>query len=48
MPLFSLFSAHATDKKEDKKKDTSKLDAPVASSNPEKTVTKETTLNIDG
>jgi hypothetical protein len=32
MPLFSLFSAHATDKKSDteKKTDTSKIDAPVA------------------
>jgi len=46
MPMFSLFSAHATDPKTDKKKDISKLDAPVAKA--DKVVTKETTLNVDG
>lgn len=49
MPMFSLFSAHAADAKktEEKKSDTSKIDAPVATAEKTK-VTKETTLNING
>jgi hypothetical protein len=47
MPMFSLFSSHVLDAKKDEKKDTSKLDAPVAKKDePERK--KETTINLNG